>query len=67
MKNKTRRNFIKTVSKGLILLPLVSCEKLLMFPSTYLTGSLTGSYTGSNSGPFNYHQHTGSIKVSGSL
>ena len=71
---KTRRKFIidsSIITTGLILAPMIACEKIPLLPLTYITGStsgsVTGSYTGSISGSDSwnpdYDQYTGSIKL----
>ena len=71
---KTRRKFIIDSSLaviGLMLTPIISCEKIPLRPLTYMTGSVTGSVTGSytsslsGSNPWNpdYNEYTGSIKL----
>ena len=67
---KTRRKFIidsSLIATGLILIPMIACEKIPLLPLTYITGSTSGSTSGSISGsePWqpDYDQHTGSIKL----
>ena len=71
---KTRRKFIidsSFIATGLILAPMIACDKIPLLPLTYITGSTSGSVSSSisesvsGSEPWqpDYDQHTGSIKL----